>query len=64
MEWDASRRAFLGMDEWRGAEIIILEIERASVGSRNLNYTCDVVLIAAREILGVLSATVGAVEEV
>jgi hypothetical protein len=34
MEWVASRRSLLGVDEWRGAEIIILEIEGASVGSR------------------------------
>jgi hypothetical protein len=34
MEWDASHRSLLGMGEWGGAEIIILEIEGASVGSR------------------------------
>jgi hypothetical protein len=34
MEWDTSRRSLLGVGEWRGAGIVILEIKGASVGSR------------------------------
>ena len=35
MEWNASRRSLLGgEDELWGAEIVILEIKGASVGSR------------------------------
>jgi hypothetical protein len=51
VKWDASRRSLLGMGEWRGAEIIIVEIKKpALVVERDL-VVLDVVGQVSRIIL-------------